>query len=81
MYSWDFCPGDLLIREAKGNSTDISGNRLKFKERNCIITAPGYLFSNTRITKNHFSFVQKVIFLSFFNFIHIEFHEKYNLIT
>ncbi len=51
MYSWDFCPGDLLIREANGNSTDISGKRLKFKERNCIITAPGYLFSNSELSK------------------------------
>lgn len=51
MYSWDFCPGDLLVREAKGNSTDIRGNRLKFKEKNCIITAPGYLFSNNKLSK------------------------------
>ena len=49
MYSWDFCPGDLLIREAKGNSTDIRGNRLKFKEKHCLITAPGYVFSNDKL--------------------------------
>ena len=54
MYSWDFCPGDLLIREADGNSTDIFGKRLKFKEKNCIITAPGYLFSNKRLPKKIF---------------------------
>jgi 3'(2'), 5'-bisphosphate nucleotidase len=54
MYSWDFCPGDLLIRESGGNSSDIFGNRLKFKERNCIITAAGYLFSNNELPKKLF---------------------------
>ena len=51
MHSWDFCPGDLLIREAKGNSSDIDGKRLKFKDNICIITAPGYLFSNKKLPK------------------------------
>ena len=59
MYSWDFCPGDLLIREAKGSSSDIGGRRLKFKERNCIITAPGYLFSNKELPQTIFKLFKK----------------------
>jgi 3'(2'), 5'-bisphosphate nucleotidase len=58
MYSWDFCPGDLLIRESGGNSSDIFGNRLKFKERNCIITAAGYLFSNNELPKKLFPLIK-----------------------
>jgi 3'-phosphoadenosine 5'-phosphosulfate (PAPS) 3'-phosphatase len=45
MFSWDYGPGDLLIREAKWHSSDIYGNRLKFDKQFCIISAPGYIFS------------------------------------
>ncbi|MBN2156534.1 MAG: hypothetical protein JW776_10870 [Candidatus Lokiarchaeota archaeon] len=56
MYSWDFCPGDLLVREAGGFSTDISGKKLQFKEKICEITAPGYVFSNEHLHKEILSF-------------------------
>jgi len=45
-HSWDYCPGDLLVREAKGKVTDIGGKRLKFKETRCIITKPGIIAAN-----------------------------------
>ncbi len=58
MYSWDFCPGELLVREAGGISSDIKGNRLQFKDRNCVITAPGYLFSNKELAQSIYSILK-----------------------
>ncbi len=49
MYSWDYCPGELLVREAGGKSTDILNNRLKFQGNQCVISAPGYVFSNSEL--------------------------------
>jgi 3'-phosphoadenosine 5'-phosphosulfate (PAPS) 3'-phosphatase len=44
--SWDFLPGDLLVREAGGNVTDLNGVRLRFKEHKCLWTGPGIIASN-----------------------------------
>ena len=49
--SWDFLPGDLLVREAGGNVTDLNGDRLKFKEHKCLCTAPGIIASNGLLQK------------------------------
>jgi 3'(2'), 5'-bisphosphate nucleotidase len=51
MFVWDYCPGDLLVREAGGKSTDIKNNRLKFRDNLCVISAPGYVFCNNAIHK------------------------------
>ncbi|MFW9989850.1 MAG: inositol monophosphatase family protein [Candidatus Odinarchaeota archaeon] len=45
-FSWDFMPGDLLVREAGGRVTDLNGERLKFSERKCLWTKPGIIASN-----------------------------------
>ncbi|MFW9882539.1 MAG: inositol monophosphatase family protein [Candidatus Thorarchaeota archaeon] len=45
-FTWDFMPGDLIIREAGGDITDLNGVRLKFKEEKCLWTAPGIIASN-----------------------------------
>ncbi|MFX1417931.1 MAG: inositol monophosphatase family protein [Promethearchaeota archaeon] len=45
-FTWDFMPGDLIIREAGGVITDLNGARLKFKEEKCLWTAPGIIASN-----------------------------------
>jgi len=45
-FTWDFMPGDLIVREAGGKITDLKGAPLKFKLNNCIFTAPGYIASN-----------------------------------
>ena len=49
--SWDFLPGDLLVREAGGNVTDLNGVRLKFKEHKCLWTGPGIIASNGVLQK------------------------------
>ncbi|MFW9826967.1 MAG: 3'(2'),5'-bisphosphate nucleotidase CysQ [Candidatus Thorarchaeota archaeon] len=45
-FSWDFMPGDLIVREAGGNVTDLNGNSLRFKKNKCLWTAPGIFASN-----------------------------------
>ncbi|MFX0081364.1 MAG: 3'(2'),5'-bisphosphate nucleotidase CysQ [Candidatus Hodarchaeota archaeon] len=44
--SWDFMPGDLLVREAGGTVTDLNGVRLEFRENKCLWTGPGIIASN-----------------------------------
>ena len=49
--SWDFLPGDLLVREAGGSVTDLNGVRLNFKNHKCLCTAPGIIASNGELQK------------------------------
>jgi 3'-phosphoadenosine 5'-phosphosulfate (PAPS) 3'-phosphatase len=44
--SWDFLPGDLLVREASGHVSDLNGEPLKFIEDKCLWTLPGVISSN-----------------------------------
>jgi len=44
--SWDFLPGDLLVREAGGHVSDLNGEPLKFIEEKCLWTLPGIIGSN-----------------------------------
>lgn len=48
-FTWDFMPGDLLVREAGGSVTDLNGVSLKFKEKKCLWTRPGIIVSNGRL--------------------------------
>jgi 3'(2'), 5'-bisphosphate nucleotidase len=50
-FTWDFMPGDLIVREAGGAVTDLNGERLKFKKEKCIWTAPGIFASNSTLQK------------------------------
>ena len=45
-FTWDFMPGDLIVREAGGLVTDLKGERIKFKEEKCLWTAPGIIATN-----------------------------------
>ena len=45
-FTWDFMPGDLIVREAGGEITDLNGERLAFKGANFLWTAPGIIASN-----------------------------------
>jgi len=44
--SWDYCAGDLLVREAGGIVTDLDEERLSFKDDKCILRAPGIITTN-----------------------------------
>ena len=50
-FTWDFLPGDLIVREAGGEVTDLKGKRLKFKNKKCIWSAPGIFASNGDLQK------------------------------
>jgi 3'(2'), 5'-bisphosphate nucleotidase len=45
-FTWDFLPGELLVREAGGTITDINGSLIKYKNNKCKVTAPGLIASN-----------------------------------
>ncbi|TFG08803.1 MAG: hypothetical protein EU539_01245 [Promethearchaeota archaeon] len=44
--SWDYCPGDLLVREAGGKVTDLDEEPLKYDKDKCILRGPGIIVSN-----------------------------------
>ncbi len=45
-FTWDFLPGELLVKEAGGMITDIRGNSIQYVNDKCKITAPGLIASN-----------------------------------
>jgi len=45
-YTWDFLPGDLLVKEAGGIVTDLNEKPLRYREEKCLISAPGLVASN-----------------------------------
>lgn len=45
-FSWDYMPGDLLVREAGGTITDLNNVNLTFLGNKCKWTAPGIIASN-----------------------------------
>jgi len=57
--SWDFLPGDLLVREAGGSVTDLNGVQLNFKDNKCLCTAPGIIASNGFVQKKIVDLIKK----------------------
>jgi len=45
-FTWDFLPGELLVKEAGGMITDLKGNPIKYINEKCKVTAPGLIASN-----------------------------------
>ena len=45
-FTWDFLPGELLVKEAGGMVTDIRGKPIQYVNDKCKITAPGLIASN-----------------------------------
>ncbi len=65
-FSWDFLPGDLIVKESGGKVTDLNGEKLKFNNKKCIWTAPGIIASNG-IVHNKITDFLKSQNLDFFN--------------
>lgn len=61
-YSWDFCPGELLVREAGGKVTDLDEERLKFEGNKCILRAPGILSTNNILHDEVADFIRNQFF-------------------
>jgi 3'(2'), 5'-bisphosphate nucleotidase len=51
-FTWDFLPGELLVREAGGMITDLKGNPINYLNEKCKVTAPGLIASNGAIHKD-----------------------------
>jgi 3'(2'), 5'-bisphosphate nucleotidase len=45
-YTWDYLPGDLLVREAGGKVTDLDEERLIYENEKILLKAPGILATN-----------------------------------
>ncbi len=45
-FSWDFVPGEILVKEAGGEVSDLNGVPLKFKDKKLIFSSPGIVASN-----------------------------------
>jgi 3'(2'), 5'-bisphosphate nucleotidase len=45
-FIWDFLPGELLVREAGGQVTDLKGASPRYIGEKCVITSPGLIVSN-----------------------------------
>ncbi len=58
-FTWDFMPGDLLVKEAGGNVTDLNGEHLKFKEKKCTWTKPGIIASNRKLQKKILELIKR----------------------
>ena len=46
-FSWDFLPGDLIVRESGGTISDLEGISLEFLREKCKWTKPGIIASNS----------------------------------
>jgi 3'(2'), 5'-bisphosphate nucleotidase len=58
-FSWDFLPGDLLVKEAGGIVSDLNGKPLKFIDEKCLITAPGCVASNGILHKQAINIIKE----------------------
>lgn len=59
--SWDYMPGDLLVREAGGMITDLNNKQLNFKKNICQWTAPGIIASNKILHDELVACIKKLI--------------------
>jgi len=60
-FSHDYMPGDLLIREAGGNITDLNNINLTFERNKCRWTASGMIASNGILHEEIISNIKKVM--------------------
>jgi 3'-phosphoadenosine 5'-phosphosulfate (PAPS) 3'-phosphatase len=60
-FSWDYMPGDLLVREAGGTITDLNNVNLTFLGNKCKWTAPGMIASNGILHDDIISNTKKLI--------------------
>jgi 3'-phosphoadenosine 5'-phosphosulfate (PAPS) 3'-phosphatase len=58
---WDFCPGDLLVREAGGKVTDFYGNSFKYEKDELVISSSGFFASNEVLYNNILELLEKII--------------------
>lgn len=59
-FTWDFCQGDLLVREAGGNVGDTNNKNLLYNDRNCVFTGLGLIAANPSIYQKTRKIIQKM---------------------
>lgn len=60
-FSWDFLPGTLLVQEAGGKISDITGNPVQFNNEKCVVKAPGMLATNGLLKEKILKELDKII--------------------
>ncbi len=58
---WDFCPGDLLVREAGGKVTDFYGNNFQYKHDELVIASSGFFASNKDLNTEILKLLEKIL--------------------
>jgi HAL2 family 3'(2'),5'-bisphosphate nucleotidase len=60
-FTWDFCQGDLLVKEAGGVVTDTNNKNLKYKDKNCLFTGIGMVAANLSLHEKTIKMIKKLI--------------------
>ncbi|MBD3197051.1 MAG: hypothetical protein GF317_18500 [Candidatus Lokiarchaeota archaeon] len=58
---WDYCPGDLLVREAGGKVTDLNGDPLIYKDGRLDLPTPGLIASNGLLHERSLDTINSII--------------------
>lgn len=59
-FTWDFCQGDLLVREAGGIVRDTNNKDLIYQDRNCLFTGLGLIAANPSVYQKTRDLIQKM---------------------
>ena len=65
-YSWDYCPGDLLVKEAGGKVTDLNGKELIYQDEHLLCSTYGFLASNGILHEEILDLINEKILVSQF---------------
>jgi len=58
---WDFCPGDLLVREAGGKIIDFFGNSFQYEKDELVIASSGFFASNKVLHTEILELLEKLL--------------------
>jgi 3'(2'), 5'-bisphosphate nucleotidase len=59
-FTWDFCQGDLLVKEAGGVVTDTNNKNLKYQGENCLFTGLGVVAANPSLHEKTIDRIKKI---------------------
>ncbi|MEJ2251557.1 MAG: inositol monophosphatase family protein [Candidatus Lokiarchaeota archaeon] len=60
-YSWDFAPGDLIVREAGGLVTQLNGDPLIYNNKTCVVTSKALIVSNSLLYEKTMKILDQII--------------------
>jgi 3'-phosphoadenosine 5'-phosphosulfate (PAPS) 3'-phosphatase len=59
-FTWDFCQGDLLVKEAGGVVTDTNNKNLKYQDKNCLFTGLGMVAANPSLHEKTIEMIKDI---------------------